>query len=362
VRNAELEAAILERPDDEAAYLVYADWLIERGDKLGEWIARSCRGATARDIYEARRDELFGPVADSLDFLDGLVWSHGFLRAVRVSMPEERDSSMSALGAPLPLDDVLARVFEAPAARFLRELRVGIVRRLNNRYADVCAAITRAAPPALEELVLGDFDLGQASLDASDCHTRKMWPAIPRLRKLTLRSGRIAIPAIDLPRLRELEIVANRLEAPSLAAIATASWPELERLQLSTGPRGADGARYEWADLAPIVDGALFPRLTHLGLPACDLGDEIAEALPSSTALPRLRSIDLSWSGLTDRGVEALAARASSFRHLESLRVGGCQIGAEGYAALRSMGVDVSAGQRSFAGVRCAFFSWAAVR
>src|SRR5205809_801969 len=35
--------AIRERPDDEAVRLVYADWLEERGDPLGEYIRSQCR-------------------------------------------------------------------------------------------------------------------------------------------------------------------------------------------------------------------------------------------------------------------------------------------------------------------------------
>ena len=36
--TAELEAAILENPDDDAPYLVYADWLMASGDPRGELI------------------------------------------------------------------------------------------------------------------------------------------------------------------------------------------------------------------------------------------------------------------------------------------------------------------------------------
>ena len=48
---------------------------------------------------------------------------------------------------------------------------------------------------------------------------------------------------------------------------------------------------------------------------------EAAIELASSRVLPRLRSVDLALGCLTDRGAEAILARADRFRHLEELRL-----------------------------------------
>src|ERR1700694_4004760 len=49
--------AIIDRPDDDAPRLIYADWLEERGDPRGEFIRVQC--ALARmDEYDPRRWDL----------------------------------------------------------------------------------------------------------------------------------------------------------------------------------------------------------------------------------------------------------------------------------------------------------------
>lgn len=49
--------SILEQPDEDAARLMYADWLEERGDARGEFIRVQCELSRA-DVAEARRVEL----------------------------------------------------------------------------------------------------------------------------------------------------------------------------------------------------------------------------------------------------------------------------------------------------------------
>jgi uncharacterized protein (TIGR02996 family) len=329
VRNPALEAAILARPDDESAHLVYADWLTEHGDLLGEWISRACRGESF-EFLNAHEAELFGPVAGSLGYLVSLGWARGFLRNVTVSLPAEGEGAC---------EEAVGQLLEAPVARFLRQLVVDIVRRPGNRYDRVAEMIARAAPPALEWLELGDFDDQDAQCDVS-----ALWPGVRRLQHLSLRADSIGIEGIDLPELRELRITTTALTTPPLAAIARAAWPNLELLSLWTGSRD-DGARYEWKDLEPIADGRVFPRLVHLALRGFELADEIVVALASSPVLPHLRSIDLSQGGLTDRGANVMAA--GGFQHLEEIRVKRCMLTDEGVEALRSVCPRVlSAGQR----------------
>jgi len=55
VRNAEIEAAILAAPDDEGAYLVYADWLQSQGDPRGELISLQHAMRAHNDIEEFAR-------------------------------------------------------------------------------------------------------------------------------------------------------------------------------------------------------------------------------------------------------------------------------------------------------------------
>src|SRR5258707_731391 len=49
--------AIIDRPDDDAPRLIYADWLDERGDPRGEFIRVQCALA-GMDEYDPRRWDL----------------------------------------------------------------------------------------------------------------------------------------------------------------------------------------------------------------------------------------------------------------------------------------------------------------
>lgn len=64
--EASLLRAVLDSPDDDAPRLVYADWLLERGDARGEYIALLCKLETldeddpAREEMVRRADNLLG--------------------------------------------------------------------------------------------------------------------------------------------------------------------------------------------------------------------------------------------------------------------------------------------------------------
>ena len=64
VRDAELLAAIIATPDDDAPRLVYADWLMELGDPLGEYIAANIAlqtlcASTPDYLSDPRYEKLF---------------------------------------------------------------------------------------------------------------------------------------------------------------------------------------------------------------------------------------------------------------------------------------------------------------
>ncbi len=100
--DAELLAAIRAHPDDDAPRLVYADWLQERDDPRGEYIALACRD-TRGDKHARARLEL-------LERTHGAAWrahlpaeitSSDFVRGFigRVALPTVAD--LLRLAAPL---------------------------------------------------------------------------------------------------------------------------------------------------------------------------------------------------------------------------------------------------------------------
>jgi uncharacterized protein (TIGR02996 family) len=105
--NADLEAAIEQNPDDEHAYLVYADWLQTQDDPRGELIA--LQAAQLRDPSDkkiatritellARHDEaLLGELGGEMD----VGWHLGFVRTTRLAPDKDPTKPVEALRALL---------------------------------------------------------------------------------------------------------------------------------------------------------------------------------------------------------------------------------------------------------------------
>jgi uncharacterized protein (TIGR02996 family) len=143
------EAAILRDPEDEAAYLVLADWLEERGDPQGELI-RVQQALAAKPTAALRRRER--QLLRTSTFLEGIpvtevslevTWHLGHLRTALLSVGRRYDWVVGALLA-------------APIARYLRELTVNTDENDRNRsvFADVLDSILDARPACLRKLTL----------------------------------------------------------------------------------------------------------------------------------------------------------------------------------------------------------------
>jgi uncharacterized protein (TIGR02996 family) len=102
-RDPELEAAIASAPDEPGGYLVYADWLQQRGEPRGELIVvqRTLAGRSSDRELRAREqalladhsDRLLGPLALVMEARAD--WHCGFVRALDLSI------WLSALGRTL---------------------------------------------------------------------------------------------------------------------------------------------------------------------------------------------------------------------------------------------------------------------
>lgn len=144
LREPNLEAAILRDPDADEPWLVYADWLQEQGDPLGERITAERTGRSDERWLEAlwqhHRVEA--------------TWRHGMLDGVIL-----REGVPSDVGT---LRAMLARLFSLRAAAFLRALSVDLVGDARHPLARPelraqAEALVAALPalPALERLSLG---------------------------------------------------------------------------------------------------------------------------------------------------------------------------------------------------------------
>ena len=106
-------------------------------------------------------------------------------------------------------------------------------------------------------------------------------------------------------KLRELEVQATHLRPYTMADICEAHLPNLEYLELWLGQhRYGDPITLE--EIAPIISGKLFPKLTYLGLLNSEIANEIAFALVNAPIMKQIKWLNLSKGMLGDEAADAL--------------------------------------------------------
>jgi uncharacterized protein (TIGR02996 family) len=329
LENADLVAALLQNPDDLATYAVYADWLETQGDPRGELM--TVQLALARDpkhkklhkreqaLLEKLAPSLLGDLSRSARHLH-LGWGIGHVKRARLHQDHLGEGARMPPLDAVEMAAMLGELVTAPIGRLLSELVVGIVTYEENSYDAITAELARRGPlPALRTLSYGDFTYQDTELNWStigDCEP--LWPAVPNLRTLRLRSGSMRLANIVLPELRDFETYTGGLDAASLAAIATARWPKIERLHIMCG-RDSAGASGGVRELAPLLDGKDVPALRRLGIANFEFGDALAAAIVRAPIVKQLTHLDLSQGTFNDDDARVLADHAEVFAHLEEL-------------------------------------------
>ncbi len=150
-----LEAQLLAHPDDDARWAVWADWLQEQGDALGERVL-------AREPFDpADTARLLGPLA-SLHARGRLElrWYHGLPYA---GVVRQRDRWLESLPETAAAPVTLLR--EARACRFLRALEVDVASFgsgawVGEHLAQVLVVLAQGGWPLLETLQVGPVPAG----------------------------------------------------------------------------------------------------------------------------------------------------------------------------------------------------------
>ena len=218
-RNRELEALIIERPDDVSRWLVYGDWLVEQKSPRGELmnVQQMLASVTDGKARSRLRGESLSLIASEEDRLLGadaslttgehptikLEWRFGFLFGLSLWTDDD------ALGARL-----VERIAASPAGHFVRQVSLHTRRSLEHTWA----AITAAPWPVLDTLTLGP----EAGLLAR--LTNAHLPRLGRLALTRVTGADAACTALVrlLPRLRELSITLSDLTDAGVATLATA--------------------------------------------------------------------------------------------------------------------------------------------
>jgi uncharacterized protein (TIGR02996 family) len=315
LENPELERQIIEEPTDAGRWIVYADWLLEQQHPRGELgvvqSQRSERPALAKTeqkLFEAHPELAPKRVIEATkrakgDDLTTVRWEHGFIAAARLARTSERHT----------VRELVAELLGHPAARFLRELRIGGLGHDEHEYAGVIDEIIRGCPSTLRILSLVDLLPGTAGLVfANLADVTPLLAATPLLEELRLAGQQVVVRALDLPKLRRLAIAT--IDEAVLAVVASAALPALESLELSSGD----------AEMPVAAFSKLLSRpLTHLAVTRTANIEQLVPFLLKSTLLPKLSRLDLSNNTLSDTGAGWLLAAAGKLAHLTHLDLGG---------------------------------------
>jgi uncharacterized protein (TIGR02996 family) len=325
--NPELEARILASPDDLSAYLVYGDWLSERGDPRGELIAVQAKLAeTPNDVaLKATEAKLLadhgktwlGDLAGKEDKDLAVTWRLGFIDSVRIGPPVD-DYGASDLDFPT----TIATLMGLPASKFIRELVVG-----SKEYDDypttwsdcVDALAEHGVPQALTRLEFnrgGFWDISSTELGSIE----KLYPQLTGLRDLKIEMGSMELGTMSLPSLRSIEILTGGLTSANLESIGNAKWPHLEKLSLCIGETDNDyGCNVQVEDVEKLLSRDTFGKVRHLGIANSSLADQVPELLAKSKLLAQLESLDLSRGTFGDVGARAIVDNAAAFKHLKKI-------------------------------------------
>jgi uncharacterized protein (TIGR02996 family) len=137
--NAPLMAAIKSNPADPAAYLVYADWLLDQGDARGELIMRMHKREVFQDLLEEHPVQLEPAWWQAQGV--SVAWRLGF--AQRLSIKFCADAG------------VIRRVLRHPSLEVLEELELEKVtrysfglRQLEEALLELPDTVTRVSVPA----------------------------------------------------------------------------------------------------------------------------------------------------------------------------------------------------------------------
>jgi len=331
-RHPELERQLLETPDSRELHLVYADWLQEHADPLGELIALGVAATGGTDDVTARFERhlklhegrFLGELAKQLPSHVALRWRYGLVHAL-----EELGELSPARWAEL----LQLRVCELVQAITLR----------HTCTAELASAIAEHAPAPLRALTL-------------DGHTGQLpAPLMQRdLRSLTISGLRLAFGGSSLPtslerlelrvhdastedrpplRLAVRELVVG-LTPPLAAFLAGAQLPQLERLTLAVDAATA-------ARVPALLESLSIPALTHLTITDGPFDPTAFEELARLPLAARLASLGLTNLELSDDTIPTLVRARASFAALAELDLSYNELSRDGLATARQLAPSV---------------------
>jgi uncharacterized protein (TIGR02996 family) len=400
------ERAIIENSDDLASYSAYADWLQERDDPRGAFIAvqlaleDEAHSGAARDALKEREQELLaahehawlGELAPH--FLDRhdqhgnprptveYWWGRGFISEMRVqhfTVPLARAVAQS------PATRLLHKLHIESAPRNLRLPPLGVRRRDQPdllEYLEMPEGSTDPVPvPELEEPTL------LSTSEREPCFELIGSPCLQSLRVFQFGADAESEPdgwteataealglehlVASMPRIEELYLLCHGYDAKALFALPNLSHLQVLRIY-GLGQQGAPDqpiplqalarnpvlgalthllvhpqytrarAFLPLSEVRELVNAPHLKSLSHLQLRLSNMGDEGVSALVASGIMKRLGWLDLRNGAITDAGAR-LFAECAATRSLRRLDLSRNAVTSIGMGMLKRMGVSALA-------------------
>lgn len=324
-RKEDLLAAVLTEPAADAPRLVLADWLIERGQPRGEFIAIQCelaRGGSASSALRVREEELLEAFrgewgAGVSPDVAQLRFRRGFVESVEVFDA----SALPQLEHFFQVEPVTALVFRATSAIDLE--RLAALEWLERLRALEFRSASRGAFGALGRERLGHL-LGSRRLR--------------RLQRLALVGQRLGDDGVmllaeqggnALPGVEQLLVEEDAITDKGVGPLSASRWlGRFETLSLADNDLRVEGTEALAHSRSP-------GRLTHLALGGNRIGNEGAVAIARSARFRTLRELSLPRNRIGPAGAEALLD-TDVLSQLEVLDLVGNPLGATGHRRVKA--------------------------
>jgi uncharacterized protein (TIGR02996 family) len=298
----ELLARVREAPDDDEPRRVYADWLQQHGDPLGELIALQLEIARSPAPSKTLRDREGNLLADvRRRWLTGIAFdvtfARGFIDAVKVDVPYERallDRVVEV--APLIRTLIFANPRDHLAWQYMRPWELASPETLR-RFSGIWMGGFEIAA-GLETLLHLDLPhldrLGLRAMQLVPSQTKPLrdraWVELDLHANSLGSRGLGMILDGNCAKLRSLGIGSNDIMNAGLQFLALAKLPVLERLSVRRSKLTSTGL--------PLL--ASLPALATLDLSCNPIGNRF------DFALTALRELDVGETELDDDGLRAL--------------------------------------------------------
>lgn len=317
-----LRRAIKEAEGDEAPYLVYADWLLQRGHPHGLVInMQRAAPSSAQALLERHSDYFFSSGGSAQLYVT--MWRLGFWHQLSITPSKTIEEELALI------DSLLSH----PLAMVVRSMELSLS---EGAYSRALELLEKHAPP-LRQLRLGPAGGHEREHLEDLCLLAQ---AAPRLEQLEVLGLRMSIDFPSLGGLHHLCLSSSSVsQAGYLRALVAQRWPKLRALELGPGTYGRENKEALAQARVELMSGLQAPSLESFTFDRVEGGwSQVLDDLARASFAPQLRRLVLNVQETLEPEHAALLERTlEQFEVLERLELGGSWHGArEGNPALRA--------------------------